>query len=415
MRINQLKELRGASLIFLLAVAFAGLVNIYLLVQLRQTQTLNFYNQVSILANLINNLDANEENFHLLARGFGLERLVITDSLGNFIYDTFRQQGIFSEIYNIDRTRLKNGELIRQGNGFVSLIYDRTGNTKYAFIYPDLTLYKSIDRVARWQLIYFTISLIFIAVIGFILILRVLRPIHSVMDRITNLGITVKEDDFLRQSFDEMFTRLKKKEEEIQRLASLIAHEFRNSLATITGIVRARPIKRNRIALIEKECREMEYLIKHIIDFTRPLKLSTSSININNLIEDLIADFRLPERVKFRKSLNPDLKETKGDWEFLTRALANIIKNAIEARPREYITITTRNQNRFVVIEINDDGVGIPADKLKNVGEPFFSSKERGIGLGLAFVQKIVNLHNGQFEIESQEGIGTTVRIRLPL
>jgi len=212
-----------------------------------------------------------------------------------------------------------------------------------------------------------------------------------------------------------MMSRLKRKEEEIQKLASLIAHEFRNSLAAISGLIRTKPRRKNAINLIEKECREMENLIKHIIDFTRPVKLSISTINSNELLEDLISDFHLPQGIKFRKCLNPLRSEINGDWELLTRVFSNILKNAVEARPKEYITIVTKEEGPFIIIEISDDGIGISEENLKRVAEPFFSLKEGGIGLGLAFVRKIVSLHEGTFEIESKEKIGTTVRIKLPI
>ncbi len=414
MKLDRLGEIKGASLLFLLAVIFAGLVNIHLLFQFRRTHEQTLFDQASVIVNLLNSYPQIDENYRLLSQSFGLNRLIITDSLGNFIYDTFRQQGVFSEIHKIDLNRLRDDKILRRDDEFVSMIYDRQGNIRYAFIYIDLTNLSNTNLIVRWQIIYLTISLLFIAALGVLLVYRVTRPISSVMDRITNLGISAREEDFLRQSFDEMMNRLKRKEEEIQKMASLIAHEFRNSLAAISGLIRTKPRRKNAIALIEKECREMENLIKHIIDFTRPVKLNVSEINVNELLEDLLVDFHLPRGIMLRKSFNPTLTLVKGDWELLNRVFVNILKNAVEAEPKEYITVITKKTDDSIIVEISDDGVGITADNVKKILDPFFSLKEGGIGLGLSFVKKVMEMHEGLLEVDSKKSVGTTIRIELP-
>ncbi len=415
MKPDRLREIRGASLVFLLAVIFAGLVNIYLLLQFRRTQHDALLNQVSVIVSVINSLPPNENSYRIISRGFNLARFVITDTTGRFIYDTFLQQGTFEAIRNVDRRMLNEGRLVAVEDGFVSITTDVNGQYRYAFLYLDLTAHEHINLLARWQFIYLVVSLVFVGGLGVFLVWRALRPIDTVLDRITDLGISTRQEDFLRQSFDEMLSRLRKKEEEIQRLASLVAHEFRNSLAAIAGLVRGKPRRKNTIALIDKELRLMEGLIKHIIDFTRPMKLDSSSLIINSLLEDILSDLRPPRGVKFRRNLQPDLPETTGDWELLTRAFTNVIKNALEAKPKGQLTVTTRCDDGGIVIEISDDGVGIAPQDLDRVFYPFFSSKEGGVGLGLPFVRKVVELHDGTVEIESQVKFGTTVRIRLPL
>ena len=411
---DRLREIRGASLIFLLAVIFAGLVNIYLLFQFRRTQHDTLLNQVSVIVSVINSLPPNEDSYRTISRGFNLARLVITDTTGRFVYDTFLQQGTFEAILNVDRAKLNEGKLVAVDDGFASITTDASRQYRYAFIYLDLTAYEHINRLARWQFIYLIVSLVFIAGLGIFLVLRALRPIDTVLDRITDLGISTRQEDFLRQSFDEMLSRLRKKEEEIQRLASLIAHEFRNSLAAIAGLVRSKPQRKNTITLIDKELRLMESLIKHIIDFTRPMKLNLSDLSVNGVLEDILSDLRPPRGVKFRRSLDPDLPEITGDWELLTRAFSNVIKNALEAKPKEHLTVATRYDDTAIMIELGDDGVGITPEDLDRVFYPFFSSKEGGIGLGLPFVRKVVELHDGTVEMESKPKVGTTVRIRIP-
>lgn len=99
------------------------------------------------------------------------------------------------------------------------------------------------------------------------------------------------------------------------------------------------------------------------------------------------------------------------------KVFINIIKNAIEVMPDGgYITITIKRlEDQTVRISIQDEGGGIPQDKLEKLGQPFYTTKERGNGLGLMVSYKIVDEHNGAVQVESSEGVGTTFHIILPM
>jgi signal transduction histidine kinase len=99
----------------------------------------------------------------------------------------------------------------------------------------------------------------------------------------------------------------------------------------------------------------------------------------------------------------------------LKQVFINIVKNAIEAMPDGgVISMELRNTLDSVFIVISDQGEGIPKDMLPKLGEPFFTNKESGTGLGLMISQRIIQAHKGHLEIQSEVGQGTTVMIKLP-
>jgi two-component system, sporulation sensor kinase A len=108
-------------------------------------------------------------------------------------------------------------------------------------------------------------------------------------------------------------------------------------------------------------------------------------------------------------------KKIFGDKNQLIQVLINVIKNAIDAMKTGEINIMITNKNNQLKITIQDQGIGIPPDRLKKLGEPFFTLKEKGMGLGLTISQKIIQDHKGSLEIESEVGIGTSVHVILPV
>lgn len=103
------------------------------------------------------------------------------------------------------------------------------------------------------------------------------------------------------------------------------------------------------------------------------------------------------------------------DTENLTAALANIIENAIEAMEgdKRELLITTEALDGYVQVRVSDSGKGIAKDKIKNIYDPFFTTKTYGPGLGLSFVLKTIESHNGLISVESEENKGSTFTVRL--
>ena len=107
-----------------------------------------------------------------------------------------------------------------------------------------------------------------------------------------------------------------------------------------------------------------------------------------------------------------------GDYNRLKQVFINVIKNAIEAIPSDRegkITLSSKTTKKDIIICVKDNGIGIDADILDKIDEAFYTTKEKGTGLGLALSKEIINGHQGTVEYESNKDIGTNVKIRLPL
>jgi signal transduction histidine kinase len=114
--------------------------------------------------------------------------------------------------------------------------------------------------------------------------------------------------------------------------------------------------------------------------------------------------------------IDKDLPLTFMDTSQIAKALSNIIENALESMPHGgNLTLEAKLDNANIVTSIKDTGCGIARENLDAVYDPFFTSKTRGAGLGLTMVHQILMNHKGELKIESKEGIGTTVTLRLPV
>jgi signal transduction histidine kinase len=116
-----------------------------------------------------------------------------------------------------------------------------------------------------------------------------------------------------------------------------------------------------------------------------------------------------------------DIAKVTLDEVLMRQALSNLVQNAVEAMPKggqlQIITtvVQSRGGRRELELQVSDTGVGIPSDRLDKIFLPFYTTKTKGTGLGLALVHKIVLLHNGRIQVESHEGKGTTFRVHLPM
>ena len=212
------------------------------------------------------------------------------------------------------------------------------------------------------------------------------------------------------------------------RMAASLAHEIKNPLAAIKGMSQMLGQNVNDpefIAdfkqVVPKEISRLENLVDNLLKLGKTNKEGLQIVNIDRLIEDVLKlyDNCLKHKgIKLVKELNP-ISEIKADPEQLAQVLTNLILNAIQAMPYGGVLkiktqASKRKDKEAIIIEVSDNGVGIPDSNIKNIFEPFYSSKEDGIGLGLAISYKIVKDHGGEIEVESKIGEGTIFRVSLP-
>lgn len=230
-------------------------------------------------------------------------------------------------------------------------------------------------------------------------------------------------------------TEIKRLQEEMVvkgRLATLgevsagIAHEFRNSLGAITGfatLLRKKTTKddprREVVEGIVAEANLLESTVSQFLKFASPEPLHLSPVRLNDLVSECAqasAERARQAKVKLEVRLAPEVVEASLDAAMFKRALQNLILNGIEAMPEGgRLTLQTERETDGVSLTVSDTGCGIPKGSLDRVFTPFFTTKEKGAGMGLAIVQKVVVSHGGRISLESEEGKGTTVMIALPL
>ncbi len=217
-------------------------------------------------------------------------------------------------------------------------------------------------------------------------------------------------------------------------MAAGLAHEFKNSLATIHGYVQLleaqgtgpAPGADRRVTLEAalNEVRLLSKLVTDFLNFARPQDLSLVEVDLRQIIEDCAEGVRsqLQENsVEF--TVEGDFPTLAGDESLLKRAFINLVRNAIEAidplSSNKVIVITgaidAKPEPRYAHIRIRDTGSGIASEDLHRIFIPFFTTKSRGYGIGLALVQKIVVAHGGDVTVETSDASGTLFHCRLPL
>jgi len=168
--------------------------------------------------------------------------------------------------------------------------------------------------------------------------------------------------------------------------------------------------------IIENEISLSDKIIRDLLNFSLISKPITKPEDINTIIEYAVSITDKPENVEIIMNLQPDIKRGLIDQYQIRQALYNLILNAYQAMERGgTLEITSREYGDFIEIEIKDTGAGIQKKDHEKVFDALFTTKAKGIGLGLAVTHGIIERHGGQIAIESDVGKGTTFTVRLPM
>jgi signal transduction histidine kinase len=211
-----------------------------------------------------------------------------------------------------------------------------------------------------------------------------------------------------------------------ERLAALgqltagLAHELRNPLASIKGSadLLARTsgerdtMSRELGEIISSEVDRTNLLVTRFLDFARPLEPRRETADITEVID------RAARRagVTIVRDYSKDVPRLEIDPALMEQVFINLLSNAAQAsEPGQPVTVATRLADQCVEIDVTDRGSGIPPDKIETIFNPFVTTKQDGVGLGLAIVAKIVDGHGGKMTVDSEPGKGSTFRIALPI
>jgi signal transduction histidine kinase len=221
------------------------------------------------------------------------------------------------------------------------------------------------------------------------------------------------------------------------RLASLgtltagLAHEIRNPLVAIKTFTQLLPerfedeeFRSHFLNIASSEVDRISSLVTELLEFARPSDPKLEFENINSILEGmilLVSTETKKKQIHIIKNYSSDLPPIKVDREQIKQVFLNILLNSIEATPEKgEITVKTRSFEKsggesYLQIEFTDTGRGIPAEHLEDIFTPFFTTKQKGSGLGLSISHQIVQDHRGYIDVESELNKGTSFFINLPL
>lgn len=209
----------------------------------------------------------------------------------------------------------------------------------------------------------------------------------------------------------------------IGELGASIAHEMRNPLGVISNSVyciRQRlntsdPLLAKHLDLIEQEVQATNRVIAQLMGLVRDVHIDARRVEPAALLERCLERAEVPEGVRVSVEAAPDVPAVRADPDRIDLVFANLVRNAVQAMPgggRLVIRVGRRDDG--VAFSFLDTGDGIPPDDLKRVFEPLFTTKAKGIGLGLAIVRRLVEAHGGRVAVESEVGHGSCFTVTLP-
>jgi len=291
---------------------------------------------------------------------------------------------------------------------------------------------------------YFFVIMILLVVVGFITA-KISRPIlimkeatkrisEGEEDVIINVSRTDEIGDLV-DSFNKMSRDLAKSKENLKKaereaawrdIARRVAHEIKNPLTPMKLSIQhlynmflekdmesfEKVLIKTR-DLISTEIDKLNRIATAFSDFAKLPRRNYEPLNINNVLEDIVALYSLDKKVEFVKVLSPDLNKVNADHLEINRIFQNIIKNAVQSiLQKGRIEVMSANEGDFVVVKISDNGHGIEPEILNKLFEPNFSTKSTGMGLGLTITKKSLDDMKAQISINSKVNEGTTVIIK---
>jgi signal transduction histidine kinase len=210
------------------------------------------------------------------------------------------------------------------------------------------------------------------------------------------------------------------------RAAAQVAHEVKNPLAGL--LLYSLHLKskigessQSEASLVDKIVDTINHLterVEQILGFARPLNLTRTSGNINGIVNnalELLQPQIIANNIDVRLSLSEHASSVMIDESSMRGALMNVILNAIEAMPNGgRLSVTSDRTDDTLRLEIVDTGRGISEEEAKDIFEPFYTTKEKGLGLGMPYAKKIIEQHGGTISVATRPGEGTKLSITLP-
>lgn len=207
----------------------------------------------------------------------------------------------------------------------------------------------------------------------------------------------------------------------IGQMASIVSHEIKNPLAVISNsvyLIKARlgetiePKVLKNINIIEGEIKQANGIIEEILGYARSREQILSVVDLTLYTKEILSSYPIPQNIKLETSFYPKPLYVKIDTEEMKQAIRNIMGNAFEVMPQGgSFIVKTKLEKGKALLSLRDSGPGIPKDIQNKIFTPFFTTKARGTGLGLAVVKKVALRNKADIVLSSQEGVGTKITL----
>ena len=227
-------------------------------------------------------------------------------------------------------------------------------------------------------------------------------------------------------------TELRQTEERLRRtdklsvvgeLSASVAHEIRNPLTSLKGLVQLLQMEDEKHQLYYQimidELNRINHIVSELLLLAKPQQIKYTEADLQSILHDVISLLKTEAslhniQIEFQVLSHPVMIECEPNQ--LKQLFINIVKNAIEASSAgDVVNITLQSADNNITVVVKDQGVGISKELLERIGEPFYSSKEKGTGLGMTVSFKIVQSHNGTIKFRSEPDKGTEVIVQLPI
>jgi len=263
---------------------------------------------------------------------------------------------------------------------------------------------------------------------------HILNITHDITERKVAEEALKKYSGKLEETVSERTKELREAQEQLvkgEKLAVLgklsggVGHELRNPLGAIKNVAYFLNMAlenpdedvKEMLDILNKEVARSEEIISSLLDFARPKVPVLVNVDVSHVITETLKRFPVPHNITLVNNMSSTLPEIPADFNQLLQLFSNLVTNACQAMPEGGTLTFTSDEHKpgWVVLSVADTGVGISDKNMKKLFEPLFTTKAKGIGLGLVVVKTIIEAHGGRIEVKSKAGKGAVFTVRLPI
>ncbi|TSA51367.1 hypothetical protein D4R47_00710 [archaeon] len=293
------------------------------------------------------------------------------------------------------------------------------------------------------------IALLSIFVMNHFILTRIVKLSKDVSEidphMIATTKVSIPGDDevsMLSENIDEMLDalnlyqhRLKERERmaTIGETSAMVGHDLRNPLQVVyllgsrlgkkIGVLRDGGVDDSDLKDLEyieeklwEQTNYMNKIVSDLQDFSKNIMVVYEDADLEQMVIDVIGTLKIPDDVEVSVRLDEGLRSVRADGNLFKRVFTNMLTNGIQALPEGgSLTVTGTASDDEATIVVSDTGVGVSEENMNKLFQPLFTTKAKGTGLGLAVCKRIVEAHRGEITVESEEGVGTSFTIKIPM